>query len=621
MAGAVSLRSLIVLALVGAVGLAACAPQAPVAPDGQFWHTLYARPGWSGGAAVDLRAVGDLMLARGVARAAEGAGAEALLAEVRDLLDGDLAVGNLESPFGEGGAAAREGPYRLVAPPALAAALPAAGLDAVSLANNHGLDAGPAGLADTAAALAAAAVAPVGAGESEAAALAPVTLEARGLRVAVLALNDVLDPADGGAGLAPAGDAGWPSPDFAACSPGGACPHGRAWLSARAVDAVAAARADADAVVVLAHWGLEYAPEPSVRQRAWAARLVAAGADLVVGAHPHVLQPAELVEAGGRAGFVAYSLGNFLFDGPADPALSSGAALRVLIDRDGVALVGAAPVATAGGRPRPLDAGSAPWRQALAALGAPEPVGPAPAASPAPATSGSAGPAPDPPAAAAGAAPPARQPADMAAAAWRWDGAAGLPLAAPAGLALPAPAVAVAADLRGDGEPLWATLDPAGVVTLRDGPGPGAAVVWSNERPEWRFTRLLAGDPNDDGRAELLLLLEQPDETGLARTQPYLLGWRGGRFRIIWGGSATAAPIRDLAWADLDGDGRGELVVLEGDQPEGPPAGGDGGARVAVYRWHGWGFQREWRSPPGPWRAVGLRDLDGDGAPEIVAVP
>ncbi|MCS6880862.1 MAG: CapA family protein [Oscillochloridaceae bacterium] len=572
----------------------ACAARPAALPDLRGWQTLYIRPGWTGGATLDLRAVGDVMLARGVARTVERQGAAALLADSRSLLAGDLTLGNLESPLTTASAPARPGPYRLLAAPAHVAALRSAGFDLLGLANNHALDAGPEGLAETLATLREAGMAAAGAGQSEAAALAPVMLKARGLRVAVLAFNDVRDPADERGGLAPADDRAWPNPDFAGCAPGAEpCPHGRAWLSARALKAVAAARADADAVVALVHWGMEYAAEPGVRQRAWAARLVAAGADLVLGAHSHVLQPVETLARGERAGIVAYSLGDFLFDGPANPALSSGAVLRALLDDKGVALLAVAPVATAGGRPYPLAPESAAWRAALEALGG---SAPSPAETPAmPA--------------------PVQTPAQPGATSvWRWDGASGQPVTIAAALA-PHP-VLVPADLRGDGEPLWAELDAAGVVTLRDGPGADAPVVWRNERPAWRITRVLAGDPNDDGRAELLLLLWQPDEAGRLRSQPYLLGWRGGRFRIIWGGSAPATPVQDLAWADLDGDGRGELVALEGGA-----APGDAGEHVSVWRWHGWGFQLEWRSAAGRWRRVGLEDLDGDRRFEILAAP
>jgi poly-gamma-glutamate capsule biosynthesis protein CapA/YwtB (metallophosphatase superfamily) len=574
---------------------ASATPAAPT-PALDSWQELYTRPGWAGGPALDLRAVGDVMLGRNVAELAARRGGGYPFEEAAPLLAGDLTVGNLESPLSGRRDELRPGPYRLTAPPELAPALAAAGFDLLGLANNHGLDAGPAGLADTRAALGEAGVAAAGAGSSEAAALAPIVLEAAGLRVALLAFNDVLDPADPAHVLASAGDLAWRPPDFAGCPPPAeACPTGRAWLSAAALDAVDAARKRADAVAVLVHWGVEYAPQPSARQRAWASRLVAAGADLVLGAHPHVLQPAEAVSAGGRHGFVAYSLGNFVFDGPADPAVSSGVVLRVLLDHDGVASVAAAPLATAGGQPRPLDPDGEAGNAALAALeAAPRPATPSPASTVhAPAEATTDGPA-----------------------AWRWDGQQGRLVAAPAGMEPPAPPTRLPADLRGDGEPLWAELDEAGVVTLRDGPGPDAPVVWRNEDPAWRFTQIVAGDPNDDGRVELAMLLWQPDEAGVLRAQPYLLGWRGGRYRIIWGGSATETPIQRVAIADLEGDGRAELLVLEGGA-----APGDLGEHVSVWRWHGWGFQLEWRSPAGKWSAAWLHDLDGDGRPEILASP
>jgi hypothetical protein len=266
-------------------------------------------------------------------------------------------------------------------------------------------------------------------------------------------------------------------------------------------------------------------------------------------------------------------------------------------------MVAAAPVATAGGRTRPLDPQGQAGREALAALGVPasQPTAPPATAVPAVAECG------------------AESAADGCAGgfgAWRWDGTAAVTAAVPDGVELPAAPARLAVDLRGDGQPLWAELDTAGVVTVRDGAAPDAPVVWRNERPGWRFARVVAGDPNDDGRKELLLLLVQPDEAGRLRTQPYLLGYRGGAYRIIWGGSPTVEPIQDLAWADLDGDGRGELVALEGGAAPGQP-----GRHVSVWGWHGWGFELHWRSAPGRWSRLGLLDLDGDGRAEIVAAP
>jgi poly-gamma-glutamate synthesis protein (capsule biosynthesis protein) len=70
------------------------------------------------------------------------------------------------------------------------------------------------------------------------------------------------------------------------------------------------AREDHDLLIVAVHWGDEYAEQPSIYQRRTAQALVDAGANLVVGHHPHVLQAIE----GHGGGVIAYSLGNFLFE-------------------------------------------------------------------------------------------------------------------------------------------------------------------------------------------------------------------------------------------------------------------------------------------------------------------
>jgi len=85
--------------------------------------------------------------------------------------------------------------------------------------------------------------------------------------------------------------------------------------------------------------------------------------------------------------------------------------------------------------------------------------------------------------------------------------------------------------------------------------------------------------------------------------------------REMWAGSALPAPLVDLVVGDVDGDGVAEVVTLEGDYA----AGRDGpAAHVDVWRWNGFGFTLEYRSPPGVFRESGLTDVDNDGILDVI---
>src|SRR5690606_15489611 len=116
------------------------------------------------------------------------------------------------------------------------------------------------------------------------------------------------------------------------------------------------------------------------------------------------------------------------------------------------------------------------------------------------------------------------------------------------------------------------------------------------------------GDPNDDGRGEMLLALNKPDDDGTTGSHPFIVGYREGSYRILWGGSAVANPIRELDLGDVDGDGVQELAVLE-EQP-----GGTGQTTRTVWRWHGWGFSQLWSSAPGQYGNLHI-DAAAGGAP------
>ena len=239
-----------------------------------------------------IAAGGDVIGDRDVGTFIDSNGGDAVLAGVAPLLRGSqVAFVNLESPLSNKGArnAAKDVTFR--GRPALVQGLHTAGIDVVSLANNHALDWGPKALLDTVARLDAAGIAHAGAGADLDAARAPALLRTTSGTVAILAYTLIL-PEGFAAGT-----------DRAGVSP----VRGH---SERLLADIAAASKRADWVVVSFHWGVEYTGQASREQRALAHDAVDAGADLVLGHHPHVLQGLELY----RNKLIAYSLGDFVFD-------------------------------------------------------------------------------------------------------------------------------------------------------------------------------------------------------------------------------------------------------------------------------------------------------------------
>ena len=200
----------------------------------------------------------------------------------------DLRVGNLESPITD---SARVAPakFTLRGAPQTAESLGAAGFDIVSLANNHMMDFGPEGIVDTCRRLDAEGIAFVGAGKNLREATSPLILSRNNATIGVLAFCDVRQV----------------SALYATENAPGVAPFN--------IDAAAAAvrqlRPQVDWLIVHMHWGEEMSQLPSSQQRSHAACLAAAGADLILGHHPHVLQPVEEIDNA----LVAYSMGDFLF--------------------------------------------------------------------------------------------------------------------------------------------------------------------------------------------------------------------------------------------------------------------------------------------------------------------
>lgn len=304
--------------------------------------------GWriSGGPAggLTLAAVGDVALAR-----EDPAGA---FARVTPLLRGaDLRIANCEVPLSNRGMPQHAKHEVLHSGPDMVAGLVAARFDVVSLANNHSMDYGPEALLETVELLEQHAIACCGAGSNDAAAWRPRLLERRGLRVAFLACAS-----ETFLGYAAHAE----KPGIAAIrrdalyGPQGVNPDDLA----RMVAAIRGARKAADLVVLSCHWGLSQSRSLTVSQRAIARAALRAGAHLVLGHHPHVLQGIRL--AGRRA--VCFSLGNFVFDLPPpflSPATRQTMLVRARLGRAGVSRLDFRPIRIgAGGQPEPLAPGT-----------------------------------------------------------------------------------------------------------------------------------------------------------------------------------------------------------------------------------------------------------------------
>ncbi|HVD16178.1 MAG TPA: CapA family protein [Actinomycetota bacterium] len=261
------------------------------------------------------------------------------------LRQADLAMVNLETAVTTRGTPAVKD-FIFRAPPSAFTALSAAGIDLATMANNHGEDFGVVGVRDSLAAAAAAKFKVVGIGLDADQAYRPHVVTVKGQRIAVIGATQVLD-----ASLAAAWTAGPGKPGLAS-----------AYQESRLLAAVRAARRAATTVVVFLHWGKERSTCPISRQRALAPRLVAAGADVVVGSHAHVLVGSGFLDGA----FVNYGLGNFVFYARGGLGAQTGV-LTLTVRGRAVTGVRWTPAVISGGVPVPLtgsgaERAAAAWR-------------------------------------------------------------------------------------------------------------------------------------------------------------------------------------------------------------------------------------------------------------------
>jgi len=282
---------------------------------------------------IRLAFVGDLLLGASVETTMRKQGLDYPFSGALDYLTSpDLTAGNLENPITTRGIPAENKQYVFKGSPDLLRPLKEAGFDMVSLANNHTLDQGAEGLLDTIAHLNEAGIANAGGGNDDTEAFAPVVLEKNGIKVAYLSVSRVVP------------EGSWKADKN---HPGVA----EAYDSRRAVAAIAKAQEEADLVVIMVHWGVERADKPVEHQTTLARQFIDAGADLVIGSHPHVMQGFEQY----KGKWIAYSLGNFIFNVTTTPRTKETGVLDAVCTQGGECDLTFHPMVSEQSRPAPVE--------------------------------------------------------------------------------------------------------------------------------------------------------------------------------------------------------------------------------------------------------------------------
>ncbi len=258
---------------------------------------------------ITLAFAGDIMLDRGVKFSVRKnfAGDYSELFKNLDIMQkSDIAFANLEGPVSDKGTDLHN-LYSFRMDPPVLDIIKNAGFDVLSFANNHVGDWGNEAFNDSLDRMNTAGITYVGAGKTRKEAIQPVIQTIKGMKIGFIGFTDVgpdkLAVTDNTPGVLLASD-----PDFESI--------------------ISNAKQQVDSLVVTFHWGIEYQQSSSTRQQELAHRAIDAGANLIIGTHPHVTQEIETY----RGGLIAYSLGNLIFDQNFSEATMRGTILQVTLD-------------------------------------------------------------------------------------------------------------------------------------------------------------------------------------------------------------------------------------------------------------------------------------------------
>ena len=505
---------------------------------------------------VSLVAVGDISYSRGVERVVRKNGINYPFLKIQDYLkSADLVFGNSETPITQGS----EIPdFEMIfrSNPGTEQALKQAGFSILSLANNHTPNFGEKGLKDTFNFLENAGIKYVGAGQNEQEAYQPVYLEKKGIKFTFLAYNDT--------DIVPA--------YYEAL----ADRSGTAFMRIdKMTEAVRGAKQKSDFVIVSMHSGTEYTEKPNNSQVNFAHVAIDAGADLVIGHHPHVVQTVEKY----KGKFIFYSLGNFVFDQQQSEETKEGLAVKIYFVKSGINKISLLPVVMKNlAQPRMANK-----KEADKIL----------------------------------------QKLDFSLAnqnIYSWNSNNNnfekeIRRAVYSGISESGGIVSQKeqADLDNNSVPENYDLEN-GKLTITE----NEKMIWQSPN-DWWIDNFVLADSNNDGIIDINLSLWKSGSFGTSKpfwvkendmsvkNHFFVLDFSGGAIKQVWGSSNLTEPNCEFKIADIDNDGKNDLVVVEGDYSQKPKC---AGSYVAVWKWNDWGFSNEWRSEKGDFSGLEIEKID-----------
>ncbi len=491
---------------------------------------------------VSLIAVGDISYSRGVERIVKKQNdINYPFLKIGDYLkNADLVFGNLETPITEG----REiNDFEMIfrSNPLTEKALKLNNFSILSLANNHTPNFGEKGLKDTFFYLEKEGIKYVGAGENEKTAYQPVYIEKKGIKFAFLAYNDFdVVPLSYKA-----------TENYA----------GTAFMETeKMIEAVKKAKQKSDFVIVSMHSGNEYVNKPNSSQVNFAHSAIDAGADLVIGHHPHVVQILEKH----KDKYIFYSLGNFIFDQQASET-RKGLMIKVYFTKDEITKISLLPIIMKNlAQPEIADINEA--KKILQRLNFPT----------------------------------SKQNIyfknnDT----FEKDERAVIYVNT-----LQKQSNIFKKEKRDLNNNLFFETYELknGKLTIEE----NKKNIW--ESPDnWWIDDFNFNDSNNDGIVDINLSLWKPGNFGKSKpfwveendmsikNHFFILDLIGNSIKEVWGSSNLSNPNCEFKFADIDNDKENELIVVEGDYLEEKC----NGNFVAVWKWNGWGFSNEWRSEKG----------------------